>query len=197
MSTKGKKIDYLKEDPPIYGQSWACLSFLTPENVKMKSDVRSVKVRGVFGTEDEARNRCEEIRKFDPDFNVYIAPVGKWLAWCDDPEKAKDFNYANDKLNNMMKSYQENQASAKELYETRKNDMIADSITRNNELKKKNKKKKNKKNQINKEVLENIKKKLNDNENQETIEEIDDEKLNDELKKAEDLYNKLLDHDKN
>ena len=73
----------------------------------MKSDVRSVKVRGVYSTEDEARNRCEEIRQFDEDFNVYIAPVGKWLAWCDDPDKAQDFNYANDKLNDMIIRYEE------------------------------------------------------------------------------------------
>ena len=125
--TQGKKIDYLKEDQSLYGQNWVCLSFLTPENVKMETDVRSVKVRGVFSNEDEARNRCEEIRKFDQDFNVYIAPVGKWLAWCDDPDKASDFNYANDKLNNMMQNYYENQAQAKEMYEQRKNDILTKS----------------------------------------------------------------------
>ena len=140
-----KKIDYLREDPELYGQRWVCLSFLTPETVKMKSDVRSVKVRGVFGSEEEARARCEKIREFDSDFNVYVAPVGHWLPWCDDPDKAKDFNYSNDKLNEMMKSYYENQAQAKSEFEKRKNEMVQNSIKENEERRKENEKSKKKK----------------------------------------------------
>ena len=71
----------------------------------MYFDVRTFKVRGCYGSEEEARARCEQIRDFDTDHNTYIAPVGKWLPWCDDPDKATDFNYANDKLNEMMKAY--------------------------------------------------------------------------------------------
>ena len=181
MSEK-KKIDYLKEDPELSGQKWVCLSFLTPENVEMKSDVRSVKVRGVYSTEGEARDRCEEIRQFDEDFNVYIAPVGKWLAWCDDPDKAEDFNYANDKLNDMMKGYYDNQKRAKQQYEERKKELM--------EGKK-----------VDDSVLDKI---MNDcqeeEENKTTVEEIDDQikeqveetkDLDDELRKAQELYEQL------
>ena len=215
MSEKSvKKIDYLKEDPAIYGQKWVCLSFLTPETIKMKSDVRSVKVRGVYGSEEEARRRCEEIRHFDQDFNVFIAPVGQWLPWCDDPDKASDFNYANDKLNNMMKSYYENQAQAKDHFEQRKAEMVQKSIKENEERKKENernarKKTLNKKqsNSIEDDItieevetecnkqLEEEQKLLTEREEKvkEALDNIGD--IDDELQKAEELYKKMLEEE--
>lgn len=212
MSTESvKKIDYLREDPEIYGQKWVCLSFITPESVKMKSDVRSVKVRGVYGSEEEARKRCEDIRHFDQDFNVYVAPVGHWLPWCDDPEKASDFNYANDKLNNMMKSYYENQAEAKDHFEERKSKMIQQSIEENKVRKKENeraarklKKSKQKKNEVEDEItIEEVEKECSKQlEEQSQVISAKEEEMkkqlesvggiDDELKKAEELYKKML-----
>lgn len=34
--------DYLKEDPPIYGQEWVCLSFLDPEDMVEKKIIHSI-----------------------------------------------------------------------------------------------------------------------------------------------------------
>lgn len=213
-SANDKKIDYLKEDPEIYGQKWVCLSFLTPGSVKMESDVYSVKCRGVFGSEEEARVRCEQIREFDADFNVYIAPVGKWLPWCDDPDKASDFNYSNEKLNNMMKTYYENQAKSKEEFEKRKNEMVQKSIQENEERKKENekmekrrKKKRNRKkkklSQIDNTTVDKIEQdyKLELEKEQKEVEKREKEykeavnkiaDVDDELKKAQELYDKLL-----
>jgi len=174
MSENINKIDHLKEDPEILNQKWVCLSFLTPETVKMKTDVRSVKVRGVYNSEDEAKKRCEEIRQFDIDFNVYIAPVGKWLAWCDDPDKATDFNYANKKLNNMMKSYYENQQKANDEFNQRKEKMIENNAEEN------------------KKIIEENKKLAEGNTEPELINEIIDETVDEELENAEKLYQELL-----
>ena len=52
----GNKIDHLKEDEPIPGQKFVCLSFVSPEGIRNCS-VRGVKVRGVFSTYDEAKER--------------------------------------------------------------------------------------------------------------------------------------------
>lgn len=166
-----KKIDYLTTDPEIPGQNWACLSFLTPELVKMEKDcnVRSVKVRGVYSSEEEAKDRCETLQKIDGDHNVYIAPVGKWLPWCDDPEKATDFEYAESELNKLMKAYQKNQENAKIMHEERKNEMM-------------------KKNNEETEAL-----KLNNKESSINLENsvnLDD--VTDELEKAELLYKQML-----
>lgn len=164
-----KKIDYLTTDPEIPGQNWVCLSFLTPEIVK-NCDVRSVKVRGVYSTEAEAKDRCEQLQKVDGLHNVYIAPVGKWLPWCDDPEKANDFEYAETELNKLMKAYQKNQDNAKILHEQRKNEMI----TKN---------------------LEEIEKRKEEGavaDNQEVDSSIQLENVTDELQKAEELYKNML-----
>ena len=87
-SENTKTIDYLKEDDEIYEQKWACLSFITPELLK-GCKVRGVKVRGVYGSEEAAKKRCEHLTSIDPDHNNYIAPVGKWLPWSDDPEDVR------------------------------------------------------------------------------------------------------------
>ena len=35
--SKVKYVDYLKEDEPIPGQNWVCISFLAPEMAKIKN----------------------------------------------------------------------------------------------------------------------------------------------------------------
>ena len=162
-----KKIDYLTTDPEIPGQRWVCLSFLTPELVKMEKNcnVRSVKVRGVYSSEEEAKDRCEKLQKLDGLHNVYIAPVGKWLPWCDDPEKATDFEYAESELNKLMKAYQKNQENAKMMHEERKNEMI---------------KKNNEEAERQKEI------------NLQKEEDVNVDEVTDELQKAELLYKQML-----
>ena len=134
--TNVKKIEYLKVDNELNGQKFVCLSFITPELVK-NCKVRAVKVRGVFSTQEEAKNRCIELNKTDPDFNIYVAPVGHWLPWCDDPNKAEDCEYSNKELNKLMKAYKENQIRAKMLHEERKNDLIEKNMREVEERKRK------------------------------------------------------------
>jgi hypothetical protein len=135
-------IDYLTEDPVLSGQKFVCLSFILPENLKKQDgssyDVRGIKVRGVFDSMEEAQKRCEIIRKFDSNFHVFVGEVGKWLPWNDNPENAKDEDYANKELNKLMKDYLSEQNKAKEYHELRKQDMVAKALKDLEERKKKN-----------------------------------------------------------
>lgn len=131
-----EKISYLTSDEPIHNQKFVCLSIVTPEIVK-NCNVRAIKIRGVYASEEEAKNRCRELNKIDPDFNIYIAPVGSWVPWCDDPDKAEDCEYSNDELNKLMKAYKENQVKAKMLHENRKQELIEKNIRESEENKKK------------------------------------------------------------
>jgi len=117
------KIDYLTEDEPILGQKYVLLSMVTPELVK-NCTVRGIKIRGVFGNEDNARAKALELQKIDPLHNIYVAEMGKWLPWNDDPAKAQDEEYAEGELNRIMKGLKENQIKSKMLHEQRKNDLI-------------------------------------------------------------------------
>jgi len=131
-------VDYLYEDPVISNQKFVCISILTPKNFKETTTMHTLKVRGSFDTYEEAAKRAEYLRNIDSNINVYVGEVGKWLPFDDDPEHAKDHNYQNKRLNDMMKGYLENQEKAKEHHEQRKNQMIMEALKENEEKAKKN-----------------------------------------------------------
>ncbi len=123
QSSSTKYIDYLKEDKPIPGQLWVCMSFLSPEGIKNCS-VRGLKIRGVFGTRQEADERANELQKIDSDFHVFVGEVGKWLPWDPDPNDVADQVYQEKELNDLMKGYKENLEKSKKMQQDRKEDMI-------------------------------------------------------------------------
>jgi hypothetical protein len=130
------EIDYLTEDPVLSGQKFVCLSILTSSSIKDASGnpiekpnhAKGIKIRGVYDTMEEAQKRCQQIRGFDPHFNVFVGEVGKWLPWDDDADKAEDAVYAETKLNAIMKGYKEQQIKAKEYNEFRKQAEIEKAI---------------------------------------------------------------------
>jgi hypothetical protein len=128
--------DYLFEDPLVNNQKFVCISVLTPKNFKETTTMHTLKVRGSYESYDEAKKRADFLRNIDPNVNVYVGEVGKWLPFEDNPENAKDNDYQNKRLNNMMKGYLENQEKAKEFHEQRKNEMIMKSFKENEEKEK-------------------------------------------------------------
>jgi len=89
-----------------------------------QTSVRGIKVRGSYETFVEAKNRAKAVKKFDTNFDVYVAEVGCWCPWAPNPEDIKDVEYAETQLNTMMKKYKDNQEKKREYYELRKNDMM-------------------------------------------------------------------------
>lgn len=129
MSQDNKQTDYLTEDPIINTQKFVCISFLKPSSVDEKHKSKGVtvcgiKIRGSYETYDEAQKRATFLQKCDPNHNIYIGEVGKWCPFEDDPEKAKDSEYMNKELNNLMKSYRTQQEEAKEFHEIRKQEIV-------------------------------------------------------------------------
>lgn len=121
--SQGKAIDYLDEDTPISGQSWVCISFLSPEGIK-NCNIRGVKIRGVYSTKKQADKRVKELQITDPDFDIFVGEVGKWLPWNPDPNDAEDQVYQETQLNDLMKGYKENLVNAKKVQEERKRSML-------------------------------------------------------------------------
>ncbi|NCA21838.1 MAG: hypothetical protein EBS86_11970, partial [Crocinitomicaceae bacterium] len=120
------EIDHLDEDPPIPGQRFVLISFVSPEGV-MNCNIRGVKVRGVYETEVEARRAADKLRKKDKFFDVFVGEIGKWLPWDPDPMKIKEAKYGNKKLDRMMKKvHEQNNNSLNELV-GRTKDIINDS----------------------------------------------------------------------
>lgn len=136
-----KKIDYLTEDTiNPSNQKYVCVSFLTPE----KEDgvtLSGIKFRGCFETYEDACAHAKKLQEVDEYFNVYVGEVGKWLPFDPNPdsEYVKNSEYANEKLNNIMKKYQENQEKSKLFHEHQKNEQIKKNLDSNIEQRNKSK----------------------------------------------------------
>ncbi len=92
--------------------------------------IRGIKVRGVYSTEAEAQARAKKLQKSDPNFNIYMGAVGKWMAWDPEPSRVASQEYANEQLNTLMKKYQENEDSRNEFYTNQKQQRIGKAKTR-------------------------------------------------------------------
>jgi hypothetical protein len=94
--------------------------------------VRGIKVRGVYETIDEAKHRCESLKRTDPNFSVFVAEVGCWCPWAPNPddlaEAAGDQNvaqYSEPALNTLMQNYQENVEERDQFYNERKSRIMS------------------------------------------------------------------------
>ena len=74
-----------------------------------QTSIRGVKLRGNYSSQEEATSRAKKLQRNDPVHNIYVATVGKWLAWDPNPHEVADQEYAEDQLNDLMKAYKENE----------------------------------------------------------------------------------------
>jgi hypothetical protein len=101
------------------------------------TSIRGIKVRGVFDSLEEAKNRSEFIKRIDNKFNIYIAQVGCWCPWSPNPDSLENQEYAETQLNTLMKEYKKNMNDKDVVFENRKtslfnnkgSDAIVDEVT--------------------------------------------------------------------
>ena len=100
--------------------------FIFQHGVKLEDDfyaknnfqttMRGLKIRGSYSTREEAEARAKKLQKSDPDHNIYVGQVGKWLPWDPSPSAIQDQEYAEEELNNLMKKYKENEEAREEFH---------------------------------------------------------------------------------
>ncbi len=126
-------VDYLTDDTALLptDQKFVCISFLTDK--ENKSTLSGIKIRGTYSTYEAACEQAKKLQSIDQYFNVFVGEMGKWLPFDPNPdsEVVKDSQYADEQLNNMMKSYMENQEKAKVYHEQRKQEMVRQNIMEN------------------------------------------------------------------
>lgn len=81
-----------------------------------RTTVRGIKVRGSYNSKEEAVARSKKLQRMDPLHNIYVADVGKWLPWDPEPSEISEQEYAEEKLNTLMKKYKENE-EARDMFE--------------------------------------------------------------------------------
>lgn len=95
------KIDTLRDDPPLTGQKWCCVSMISPEG-RQKGQVYAWKLRYVSETPEEAEKMAEYLRDRDPTFDVYVTRVGVWVPWVWSPDEVGNAKYMNSQLTELV-----------------------------------------------------------------------------------------------
>lgn len=85
-----------------------------------RTTVRGLKVRAVTGTTKEAEIRAKKLQQKDKYHNIFIGEVGKWLPWDPAPAQVGEQQYAEERLNTLMKKYKENEDDKEKFFEERK-----------------------------------------------------------------------------
>lgn len=111
----------------VPGQVFACLSIIGPE-APQKNDKFGIKIRGAFATRDEAANHAKRLQKEDTTFDIYVVDMYKWLLIPPDSSKIEDVHYNNEKLEEIMSGYKDNQAQAARMFSERKQGMMKDKV---------------------------------------------------------------------
>ena len=85
-----------------------------------QTSMRGLKVRGVWASAKEAELRAKKLQQKDKYFNIFIGEIGKWLPWDPSPHQVGEQEYAESELNNLMKSYKENEDARDKFFEEQK-----------------------------------------------------------------------------
>lgn len=101
-----EKISVLHDNPPLSGKKFFLVSMISPES-NQKHDIYGFKLHDVCETEEQGRKLCSYYNSLDPDFDIYLASVGKWLPWCFDPTAVTEAEYANEQLTNLIRGHRE------------------------------------------------------------------------------------------
>jgi hypothetical protein len=84
---------------------------------KFQTNVRGIKVRGVYDTYKEADMRAKVLQRMDQSFHVYVGQVGYWLPWDPNSNDVENQEYLNDNLNRLVKEYKENEVKKEIFYQ--------------------------------------------------------------------------------
>ena len=90
-------------------------------NIKhnFQTSVRGFKCRGLYATQEEAELRCKMLREVDPNFDIFVGPIGQWLCWDPEAYKTGKTEYMEEELNQLMTEKTKNESFAKSAFEQR------------------------------------------------------------------------------
>ena len=96
-----------------------------------KTNTRGIKVRGTFGSQEEAEMRCKILRENDPNHDVYVGQVGLWMPFHPEAYKTGKVEYLEKELNELMSKKKQNDEINKEEFNKRVKDAKRKAIEEN------------------------------------------------------------------
>jgi hypothetical protein len=97
---------------------------------EFRTTVRGLKIRGTYPSKEEAVARSKKLQRMDPIHNIFVAEMGKWLPWDPEPSQIAEQEYAEEKLNTLMKNYKDNE-EAREMFERENREKMLGGAKRN------------------------------------------------------------------
>ena len=96
-----------------------------------KTNIRGIKVRGSFQTQEEAQLRCRMLREIDPDHDIYVGQVGMWMPFDPDAYRTGNVEYMENELNHLMHEKNKSSEIAKRTFDKRVKDSKRKAIEEN------------------------------------------------------------------
>lgn len=86
---------------------------------EFQTSIRGFKARGNFSTQEEAERYAKSLRDDDPDFDVFVGPVGIWMPIDMPAYKAGKTEYLEPTLNKLFEEKHKNEEMAKKEFNER------------------------------------------------------------------------------
>lgn len=96
-----------------------------------QTNTRGIKIRGTFGSQEEAELRCKILRENDPNHDVYVGQVGLWMPFHPEAYKTGKVEYLEKELNELMCKKKENDEINKDEFNKRVKDAKKKAIEEN------------------------------------------------------------------
>ena len=87
-----------------------------------QTNIRGIKVRGSYPSQQEAELRCKMLREVDPNHDVYVGQVGMWMPFHPEAYKTGKVEYLEEELNQLMHEKNKNEEFAKKEFDKRVQD---------------------------------------------------------------------------
>jgi hypothetical protein len=117
----------ISEDPLIQGQRFCLVSFVGPD-LRQKSEKMGMKVRGCYGSKQEAETRVKELHSIDPSIDIFLLEVGKWVVIPPDSTAIEDVRYQEQFLDDLFQGYREQQKQAQRIFSQRQDAVAKEGI---------------------------------------------------------------------
>ena len=81
------------------------------------------------------KKKAAELRLNDPNFDIYVCPVGMWCPWQPDVNKISDVEYLNSDLNKLVGEYKKNETKKNQFYQEQKSNRQKEVLSAEDRLK--------------------------------------------------------------
>ena len=120
MSSATKKVSVLTNNPELPGKMYFLCSMVSPTG-NQKHKVQAFKFHDVCGDEQEIKYLQKYYHDLDPDFDVYVGTIGKWMPWVFDANDVPNSEYADERLNEIIAAHRQTKRTDNMEFENRIN----------------------------------------------------------------------------